>query len=137
MVHTVCQNNAWLDGMGNSGIFKAMKRQWNIMITGSWLEGAILLCKLNLVQIMLSAIKWMCCLFVACFMTLYIKLRTNFIFHCSKTRTTSGCNMFGLWNFKTIQYMQELPIVEWATTGWYEGTARRAILRTRTKNTTK
>jgi hypothetical protein len=24
----------WLDGVGNSGIFKTMKRQWNILITG-------------------------------------------------------------------------------------------------------
>jgi hypothetical protein len=25
--------------MENSGIFKTMKRQWNISITGSWLDG--------------------------------------------------------------------------------------------------
>jgi hypothetical protein len=26
----------WLDDMENSWIFKTMKRQWNILITGSW-----------------------------------------------------------------------------------------------------
>jgi hypothetical protein len=25
--------------MENSGIFKTMKRQWNILITGTWLDG--------------------------------------------------------------------------------------------------
>ena len=29
---------SWLDGMENSEIFKTMKRQWNILITGSWLD---------------------------------------------------------------------------------------------------
>jgi hypothetical protein len=32
---------SWLDGMENSEIFKTMKRQWNILITGSWLDGTI------------------------------------------------------------------------------------------------
>ncbi|CAB3984255.1 Hypothetical predicted protein [Paramuricea clavata] len=29
---------SYLDGVENSGIFKTMKRQWNILITGSWLD---------------------------------------------------------------------------------------------------
>jgi hypothetical protein len=37
----ICQNNEWLrlDDIKNSGIFKTMKRQWNILITGFWLDG--------------------------------------------------------------------------------------------------
>jgi hypothetical protein len=30
---------SWLDDMENSEIFKIMKRQWNILITGSRLDG--------------------------------------------------------------------------------------------------
>jgi hypothetical protein len=30
-------------GMENSGIFKTMKRQWNILITGSWLDGTFVM----------------------------------------------------------------------------------------------
>ncbi len=29
------ENNDWLDGMENSGIFKTVKRKWNILTTGS------------------------------------------------------------------------------------------------------
>jgi hypothetical protein len=38
---------SWLDGMKNSEIFKTMKRQWNILITGSWLDGNIVLQRPN------------------------------------------------------------------------------------------
>jgi hypothetical protein len=31
-------SESWLDDMENSGIFKTMKRQWNILITRSWLD---------------------------------------------------------------------------------------------------
>ena len=31
----ICQNNEWLDGMENSGVFKTMKWQQNVLITGS------------------------------------------------------------------------------------------------------